>query len=77
MVLREVSTLAAVGLTIGLATAMGASRFVESFLYALKPNDPMTLAAGVAILLAAIVIAGYVPAWRASRIDPMVALRHE
>jgi macrolide transport system ATP-binding/permease protein len=43
----------------------------------LKPNDPLTLVAAAAILIACAALAGYAPAWRASRIDPMTALRHE
>jgi ABC-type antimicrobial peptide transport system permease subunit len=77
MVLREVLVLAAAGLAIGMATALGTSKFVASFLYGMKPNDPPALVTAVAILLAATVLGGYAPAWRASRIDPMVALRHE
>jgi macrolide transport system ATP-binding/permease protein len=77
MVLRGVIALAAVGLAISVPAALGTSKFVESFLYGLKPNDPMALGIAVAILLGAAIIAGYLPARRASRIDPMVALRHE
>jgi ABC-type lipoprotein release transport system permease subunit len=53
------------------------SRYVESFLFGIEPNDPLVTAIAVVVLLAAALIAGYVPARRASRIDPMVALRHE
>jgi predicted permease len=75
MVLSEVLVLAAVGLSAGLAVALMTTRFVESFLYGLKPNDPMALAVAAIILLTAVVAAGYVPARRASRIDPVSALR--
>jgi predicted permease len=77
MVLREVLVLAAAGLAIGMTTALATSKFVASFLYGMKPNDPLALMAAVAVLLAATILGGYAPAWRASRIDPMVALRHE
>jgi macrolide transport system ATP-binding/permease protein len=77
MVLQEVLVLAAVGLAIGMALALGTSRFVASFLYGMKPNDPLTLAGAVAILLGAALLAGYAPARKASRIDPMAALRNE
>ena len=77
MVLRDVSILAAAGLAIGVPTALGTSKFVESFLFEMRPNDPRALMAAVAILLSAALLAGYVPARKASRIDPMIALRHE
>ena len=77
MVLREVFVLAAVGLAISVPASLGTSKFVESFLFGVKPNDPEALALAVAILLGAALLAGYVPARKASRIDPMIALRHE
>ena len=77
MVLREVCVLAAVGLAIGVPTALGTSRLIESFLFEMKPNDPRALALAAAILSIAALVAGYGPARRASRVDPMVALRHE
>jgi macrolide transport system ATP-binding/permease protein len=77
MVLREVCLLAVVGLTIAVPTAAATSRFIESFLFGMRPNDPQTLALAAGVLLAAALLAGYGPARRASRVDPMVALRHE
>jgi len=77
MILRDVIVLAAVGLAIGIPTALGTSKLVASFLYRIKPNDPQALTIAVLTLLAAALLAGYVPARRASRIDPMIALRHE
>ena len=77
MVLREVLVLSAVGLAIGMATALVTSKFVASFLYGMKPNDPLALTLSVITLLGAALLAGYVPARKASRIDPMAALRHE
>jgi predicted permease len=77
MVLRQVVVLAVLGLAIGLPIAYAASHLVESFLYGMKPDDPMAVGIAVGILLGAAVLAGYAPARRASRIDPMVALRHE
>jgi len=76
-VLREVFVLAAVGLGISVPAALSMSKFVESFLFGVKPNDPEALTLAVAILLGAALLAGYVPARKASRIDPMIALRHE
>jgi len=75
MVLREVLVLATAGLSAGLAVALTTSRFVGSFLYGLKPNDPMALGLAAVILLSAVLIAGYAPARKASRIDPVTALR--
>jgi ABC-type antimicrobial peptide transport system permease subunit len=77
MVLREVLVLAVAGLAIGLGLALGTSKFVASFLYGMKANDPLALAGAVVILLGAAILAGYAPARRASRIHPMVALRNE
>jgi predicted permease len=76
-VLREVIAVGLIGLAIGLPTALGLSRLVESLLYGIKPNDPRALGAAVAILLAAATIAAWLPARKASRIDPTTALRHE
>jgi macrolide transport system ATP-binding/permease protein len=77
MVLREVLLLGAVGVLIGSAAVWETTTFLQSFLFGLKPNDPLTLGTTAAILIACAALAGYAPAWRASRIDPMTALRHE
>jgi len=77
MVLREVCVLAALGLAIGVPTALGTSRLIESFLFGIQPNDPRALALAMGILLCAALVAGYGPARRASRVDPIIALRHE
>ena len=76
-VLREAFVLALVGIAISVPVALGASRYVASFLYGLKPNDPLTVGLAVVTLLAAALAASYLPARNASRVDPMVALRHE
>jgi ABC-type lipoprotein release transport system permease subunit len=77
MVLRQVLSLGAVGVIIGMAAVWETTAFLKSYLFGLQPNDPATLIAAVSILAACAILAGYAPAWRASRIDPMVALRHE
>ena len=77
MVLREVVLLAAVGLAISVPTALAASKLVESFLFGMKPNDPLALTGSVVTLVSAAILAGYLPARNASRIDPMIALRHD
>jgi ABC-type antimicrobial peptide transport system permease subunit len=77
MVLRDVLLLAIIGLAIGLPVALGASKVIESLLFGVKPGDPWSLVSALTILLSAALAAGYLPAWKASKTDPMVALRHE
>ena len=77
MVLRRVLLLAAVGLAISVPAALSASRLVKSFLFETQPNDPGILALAGVVLLSAAILAGYAPARRASRIDPLAALRQE
>jgi predicted permease len=77
MVLRRVLLLAAAGLAISVPAALIATRLVKSFLFDTQPNDPATLALAGVVLLSAVVLAGYGPARRASRIDPLAALRQE
>jgi macrolide transport system ATP-binding/permease protein len=77
MVLRQVLVLGAVGVVVGVGVVWEATAFLKSFLFGLQPNDPLTLGGAVVLLVGCAVLAGYAPAWRASRIDPMVALRHE
>jgi predicted permease len=77
MVLRESSSLAVFGIAIGLAAAFGLTRFIRTMLYGLRPTDPATFIPAALLLLAIAIAAGYGPARRASRIDPMQALRHE
>jgi predicted permease len=77
MVLRRVLLLAAVGLALSVPVALSAFRLVKSFLFETQPNDPGTLALAGVVLLSAVILAGYAPARRASRIDPLAALRHE
>jgi predicted permease len=77
MILLELLAPVTWGLAIGLATALAASKLIASFLYGTKANDPLALTAAVATLLTAALVAAYVPARRASRIEPVVALRQE
>jgi predicted permease len=77
MVLREVLVLAGGGLVLGLPLAMALGDLVSDLLYGLTPTDPWNVVAAVGVLLGAAVAAGFIPAWRAARVDPMVALRGE
>jgi predicted permease len=77
MVMRQMCGLAALGLAISLPIARGLSTFVQSFLFQMQPNDPRAIAFAVTALLGAAALAAYAPARRASRIDPVTALRHE
>ena len=77
MVLREASWLAILGVAVGLAVALGLSQLVKSMLYGLKPADPASFAGAGCLLLGVAVIAAWIPALRASRVEPMEALRHE
>src|SRR5437762_6730893 len=77
IVLREVIVLVGTGVGIGLPCAFAATRLIDRMVYGLSPNDPVTVACVVGALLAVGVLAAYLPARRAMRIDPMVALRCE
>jgi predicted permease len=77
IVVREALILALLGIIIGVPTALAASRLVAAMLYGLKPTDPVTILAAVGLMSAVAVLAGYLPARRASRVDPLVALRYE
>ena len=77
MILCQVLVLAALGLAIGLPTALAASRLVESFLFGIKSNDSLALMLAVTVLLCAALMAGYMPARKASRIDPVTAIGYE
>ena len=77
MILRETIVLVIAGLTVGAGLAYAASRLIDNRLYGVAPQDPMTLALAVGLLVTVAIGAAYVPARRASRLDPMAALRQE
>ena len=77
MILREAAFLAAAGITIGILASLGLTRYIRGMLYGLAPSDPLALCGAVLLLLLVVLAAGWLPARRASRLDPMVALRHE
>jgi predicted permease len=77
MVLREAFLLGATGVALGLGGALLLSRAIAGLLFALSPRDPATLAGVALLLLATALVAGYLPARRATRVDPAIALRSE
>jgi ABC-type antimicrobial peptide transport system permease subunit len=77
MIMREVLVLVVLGVVAALPAAVGLTRLVRAQLYGVTPNDPWTMALATFGLMLVACAAGYVPAWRASRIDPIRALRHE
>ena len=77
LVMKEVTLLAAIGIGVGLPLAFMLSQYVRSQLYGLEPHDPMTLAISTATMACVALLAGYIPAERAARVDPIVALRYE
>jgi predicted permease len=77
MVLKEAGWLAAVGVVCGVVVALGLGRLTKSMLYGLRPTDPASLVGAAVLLLSVALLAGWVPAMRASRVEPMEALRHE
>lgn len=77
MMLRESLTLVIRGIMIGVPVALAGDRMIANKLFGLKSTDPVTLASATTVLLLVATIAGYVPARRASLVDPMLALRYE
>jgi ABC-type antimicrobial peptide transport system permease subunit len=77
LVMREVVLLLGLGLAVGIPSALALGRFISAQLYGVKENDPWV--AGIAVVLLSLIAAtaGLVPARRASRIDPLLALRYE
>jgi len=77
LVMREVLLLVGSGLGLGLIAARGLSRFVSNQLYGVTGSDPLTIAGACLLLAVVAALAGYIPARRATRVNPVLALRYE
>jgi ABC-type antimicrobial peptide transport system permease subunit len=77
MVMREIVVLVAVGIAIGIPVTLASARLVTSMLFGLQVTDPLNILEAIGLLLSVAALAGYLPARRASRVDPMIALRYE
>jgi predicted permease len=77
LVMRNVVSVLAVGIVVGLGISLAATRVLQTMLFGLSPHDTATIVAAVAVLSVAALAAGYLPARRATKVDPMVALRYE
>jgi ABC-type antimicrobial peptide transport system permease subunit len=77
MILGQLGMMTVIGGTIGLGAAIGLARVAQSMLYELRGSDPIVLGVSILTLSLVALVAGFIPAYRASRIDPMRALRYE
>jgi ABC-type antimicrobial peptide transport system permease subunit len=77
LILTQGMSLTLIGVGIGIAGAFALTHFLSSLLYGVKPDDPLTFAAVALLLIVVAFFAGYIPARRAAKVDPMIALRYE
>jgi putative ABC transport system permease protein len=77
LVLGSGMLLTLLGLAIGVFASFGVTRLLQNLLYAVKPTDPVTFMTVLALLAFVALIASFIPAWKASREDPILALRHD
>jgi putative ABC transport system permease protein len=77
LILREALLLVLVGVVVGLPVVFASTRFASSLLFGLTPTDPLSLIGAALLLLAVALVAGYIPARRATKVDPLIALRYE
>jgi putative ABC transport system permease protein len=77
LILNGAARLVVIGIVVGLPAAWGASRWVQSMLFGLTPTDPIAIVGATLLLAFVAQLAAYLPAWRASRVNPLTALRHE
>jgi len=77
MVLRDTALVVLIGSVLGAAASFGATRFVRNQLFEVRPGDPLAIGVAILLLLIVAAIAAYLPARRAARVDPVIALRYE
>ena len=77
MVMRETLLMVVVGVLIGIPAALAATRLISSLLYGLNPNDPITVSLAILVIVVSAILAGFLPARTASRVDPLIALKYE
>jgi ABC-type antimicrobial peptide transport system permease subunit len=77
MVVRETLLLVLIGVLIGVPTALAVTRLISSLLYGVKPTDPIIISLGVLVIVVSALLAAFLPARTASRVDPLIALRYE
>ena len=77
LVVREVLLLAGIGVLVGLPVSLAVSRLLASLLYGVNPNDPVSIVLATLGIAAIAAVSGYIPARRATRVDPVTALRYE
>ena len=77
MVMRETIVIVLIGVAIGLGTAFATTRLIASMLFGLIPTEPLTISLAVVVMIGVAAVSGYLPARRASKVDPMIALRYE
>jgi ABC-type antimicrobial peptide transport system permease subunit len=77
LIVRQAAWIIGIGVAVGLAGALASGRLIAALLYDITPNDPGSIAIAIAFLAGVTMLAGLIPARRASRVDPMVALREE
>jgi macrolide transport system ATP-binding/permease protein len=77
LVMVESMFLVAIGIGIGIAVALGAGQLVSTLLFGLPPSDVPSIAGAIGVMVLVSAVAGYLPARRASRVDPMVALHYD
>jgi ABC-type antimicrobial peptide transport system permease subunit len=75
MIMQQGMTLAIVGIAVGVTAAFLLTRLMQSLLYEVKPGDPITFIVVPAVLLVVSLVASYLPAWRATKVSPLIALR--